>query len=172
MVEELHEAFPPQMIKKHKDAVDAHRLENEILATKVANRLVNRLGPSTALDMTEEEGAALGQVAAAFLVAERLLDLRTLWDDLDKAKIDEKARIQLFAITANTVSAATDCVAMNGSSATERCGTTKNSSDRAGNANVPISAIGTRSVSRTAYLVCTPTRARVDIRRPPSGARG
>ncbi|MBW0144205.1 NAD-glutamate dehydrogenase [Sphingomicrobium clamense] len=103
MVEELHAAFPPQMIEKHREAVDEHRLENEILATKVANRLVNRLGPSTALDMTEEEGAALGQVAAAFLVAERMLDLRSLWEALDTAKIDEQARIALFAITARTV---------------------------------------------------------------------
>ena len=103
MADELHAAFPAPMIKKHRAAVDAHRLENEILATKVANRLVNRLGPSTALDMTEEEGAALGQVAAAFLVAERMLDLRSLWDALDRAKIDEQARIQLFAIAAKSI---------------------------------------------------------------------
>ncbi|WP_265569823.1 NAD-glutamate dehydrogenase [Sphingomicrobium nitratireducens] len=103
MEAELFAAFPKPMIAKHKDAVAHHRLENEIIATKVANRLVNRLGPSVALDMTEEEGAALGQVVAAFLVAERLLDLKTLWKRIEEAQIDEQARIELFATAAKSI---------------------------------------------------------------------
>jgi hypothetical protein len=63
---ELYEAFPKPMRKPHADAIRAHRLRNEILATRVANRLVNRLGPSVALDMTEEEGASLASVVTAF----------------------------------------------------------------------------------------------------------
>ena len=50
------------MRKKHADAIRAHRLRHQIIATKVANRLVNRLGPSLPLDMTEEEGVGLPQV--------------------------------------------------------------------------------------------------------------
>ena len=50
------------MRKAHADAIRAHRLRNEIIATKVANRLVNRLGPGVAFDLTEEEGASLQQV--------------------------------------------------------------------------------------------------------------
>ena len=63
------------MRKSEADAIRAHRLRNEIVATKVANRLVNRLGPGVAYDLVEEEGVSLQQVVAAFLVAERLLDL-------------------------------------------------------------------------------------------------
>ncbi|HJR83346.1 MAG TPA: NAD-glutamate dehydrogenase domain-containing protein, partial [Sphingomicrobium sp.] len=61
---ELLDAFPKPMRKPHADAIRAHRLGNEILATRVANRVVNRLGPSAALDLTEEEGASLAQVIA------------------------------------------------------------------------------------------------------------
>ena len=43
---ELYDAFPKPMRKPHAEAIRAHRLRNEILATRVANRLVNRLGPS------------------------------------------------------------------------------------------------------------------------------
>ena len=71
------------MRKAHADAIRAHRLRNEIVATKVANRLVNRLGPGVAFDLTEEEGASLQQVVAAFLVAERLLDLDKLWSEIE-----------------------------------------------------------------------------------------
>ena len=59
---QLFDAFPKPMRKAHADAIRAHRLRNEIVATKVANRLVNRLGPGVAFDLTEEEGASLQQV--------------------------------------------------------------------------------------------------------------
>ena len=100
---ELLEAFPKPMRKPHADAIRAHRLCNEILATRVANRMVNRLGPSAALDLTEEEGASLAQVIAAFLVAERLLDLPKLWKEIEETALPELVRVELFAIAGNSV---------------------------------------------------------------------
>jgi glutamate dehydrogenase len=102
---QLFEAFPKPMRKAHHEAIRTHRLRNEILATKVANRFVNRLGPGVALDMTEEEGASLGQVIAAFLVAERLLDLDNLWSEIEEAALPESVRIELFSIAAGSVRA-------------------------------------------------------------------
>jgi len=72
---QLFEAFPETDAQGPASAIRAHRLRDEIIATKVVNRLVNRLGPGVAFDLTEEEGSSLEQVIAAFLVAERLLDL-------------------------------------------------------------------------------------------------
>jgi glutamate dehydrogenase len=102
---ELFEAFPRPMRKTHAEAIRAHRLRNEIIGTKVANRLVNRLGPGAAFDLTEEEGASLQQVVAAFLVAERLLDLDKLWAQIEQAELPETVRIELFSIAASTVRA-------------------------------------------------------------------
>ncbi|GLR46545.1 glutamate dehydrogenase [Sphingomonas astaxanthinifaciens DSM 22298] len=103
MEEQLLEAFPAPMRRKHRQSILAHRLRHEIVATKVANRFVNRLGPSIALDLTEEEGCSQGQVVAAFLTAERLLQLDRLWDRLDAAPVSEAARLSLFAIAAQSV---------------------------------------------------------------------
>ncbi len=100
---ELMAAFPEPMQKSQADAIRAHRLRHQIIATKVANRFVNRLGPSLPHDMTEEEGVGLPQVIAAYLAAERLLDLKSLWAKIEQAKVDETARIQLFAIAAKTI---------------------------------------------------------------------
>ncbi len=100
---ELFAAFPKQMRTAHADAIRAHRLRNEIIGTRVANRIVNRLGPVAALDMTEEEGASLGQVVIAFLVAERLLDLDKLWEKMEHADLPESVRVELFAIAARSV---------------------------------------------------------------------
>ena len=93
------------VLELHADAIRAHRLRNEIVATKVANRLVNRLGPGVAYDLTEEEGASLQQVISAFLVAERLLDLDKLWREIEDEPLPETVRIELFSIAAATVRA-------------------------------------------------------------------
>ncbi len=102
---ELFEAFPKPMRKTHAESIRAHRLRNEIIGTKVANRLVNRLGPGIAFDMTEEEGASLQQVVSAFLVAERLLDLDNLWTEIEEAVLPETVRIELFSIAAACIRA-------------------------------------------------------------------
>ena len=100
---ELMAAFPEPMQKKQGEAIRVHRLRHQIVATKVANRLVNRLGPSLPLDMTEEEGVGLPQVIVAYLVAERMLDLESLWAKIERAEMPELRRIELFAIAAKTI---------------------------------------------------------------------
>ena len=100
---QLFAAFPKPMQKAHGDAIRTHRLRHEILATKVANRIVNRLGPSIPLSLTEEEGTSLGQVATAFLAAEHLLELPKLWERIESAAVPEAVRIELFQVAARSV---------------------------------------------------------------------
>jgi glutamate dehydrogenase len=102
---QLFDAFPKAMRKAHAESIRAHRLRNEIVATKIANRLVNRLGPGVAFDLTEEEGASPQQVVAAFLVAERLLDLDELWEKIERDDLPETVRIEIFSIAAASVRA-------------------------------------------------------------------
>lgn len=99
---ELFNAFPQPMRKAHAAAIRAHRLRHDIVATKVANRLVNRLGPGVAFDLIEEEGASLQQVIVAFLVAERLLDLDKMWAQIEEEALPEAVRVELFTIAAAT----------------------------------------------------------------------
>ena len=100
---QLFAAFPKPMQKAHADAIRSHRLRHEILATKVANRIVNRLGPSIPINLSEEEGVSLGQVATAFLVAEQILGLPNLWKRIEEAEIPEALRIELLQIAARSV---------------------------------------------------------------------
>src|ERR1051326_5415629 len=69
---ELCDAFPETMQKRHGDAILQHRLRPESTPPKTAMRLVNRLGITAPFALAEEEGASFGQVAAAFVAAERL----------------------------------------------------------------------------------------------------
>ena len=93
---ELIAAFPPQMQEVYEGEITHHRLRREIIATKLANRIVNRLGPVVPFELCEEEGVSLAQVAAAFVAAERLLDLGTTWGLLDGTAMPEPLRLDLF----------------------------------------------------------------------------
>jgi glutamate dehydrogenase len=82
LLPDLHDAFPHAMRKKFGDAIDQHRLRGEIIATKLANRVVNRLGVLHPFELAEEEGAAMADIAAMFVVVERLYDLDKLWTEI------------------------------------------------------------------------------------------
>ncbi|MGI8943154.1 MAG: NAD-glutamate dehydrogenase [Qipengyuania sp.] len=92
----LIEAFPEPMQSKFKAQILNHRLRRELVATKLANRMVNRLGMVIPFELAEEEGATLDQVATVFVIAEKLFDLPELWAELDIAAMPEKARLLLF----------------------------------------------------------------------------
>lgn len=93
---ELLAAFPDAMVKAHGDAVLTHQLRNEIVATKIANRVINRMGLIHPFELAEEEGVGMSDIAETFVVAEKLFDLPQLWADIDAAKISETARLNLY----------------------------------------------------------------------------
>ncbi len=100
---QLFAAFPKPMVKAHADAIRHHRLRDEILATKVANRLRQPARARAAFDLTEEEGASLQQVITAFLVAEQLLDLDKLWAQIEQASLPESVRSNCSRSPSRTV---------------------------------------------------------------------
>jgi glutamate dehydrogenase len=93
---ELLDAFPKTMQERHREAILQHRLRREIIATKIANRFVNRLGITAIFTLAEEEGASFGQAAAAFVAAERLFGMREFWEELDTVDLPEQVRLELF----------------------------------------------------------------------------
>jgi len=101
--DDLHNAFPVEMRRRFEPAIDAHRLRREIIATKLANRLVNRLGLAAPFTLAEEEGASLAQIAGGFAVMERLFNLGDLWRDIDEATMAEATRLTLFTRVSQAV---------------------------------------------------------------------
>src|SRR3546814_17253507 len=58
MIDELAASFPPAMQKSHAQAIQDHQLRGEIIATELANRIVNRLGIIHPFDLAEEAGCS------------------------------------------------------------------------------------------------------------------
>ena len=96
MIPDLRAKFPPAMRERFADAIDQHRLRGEIVATILANRVVNRLGILHPFELAEEEGASLSDIAAMFWVAEQMFGLDALWREIEQASISEDGRIALF----------------------------------------------------------------------------
>ena len=105
MDDEVLAAFPPAMVQAHRDAILAHKLRNEIVATKLANRMINRMGLIHPFELAEEEGVGMGEVTEAFAVAERLLNIAALWDAIDAAEISELTRLRLYGDVASELRA-------------------------------------------------------------------
>ena len=96
LVPMLVEAFPETMQAEWRDDILAHRLRHELVATKLANRVINRLGLVHPFELAEEEGVGLAEVASAFVCAEELLGVGAIWAAIDASRMGEEARLSLL----------------------------------------------------------------------------
>ena len=62
---ELGRYFPKAIAEKYPDALEKHRLRREIIATQLANSMINRGGPSLVVRIADQTGAAPADIAAA-----------------------------------------------------------------------------------------------------------
>ena len=97
LVGDLHAAFPKALVARFVGAIDGHRLRRELIATKLANQIVNRGGIPLAFELAEELGASLAQVAGAFVAARELFYLRTIWRAIDASTASATVQIALHA---------------------------------------------------------------------------
>ena len=95
--------FPEMMQGPFRKRILTHRLRPQIVATVVANRIVNRMGIVHPFELAEEEGAGLDRVAAAFVSACDLLEMDVVWAAIDGASMPEAARVMLFQQAASAL---------------------------------------------------------------------
>jgi glutamate dehydrogenase len=75
--------FPAVLVERFREAIPAHRLRREIIATVVANDLVNRAGITFLHDLRERTGRSVGDVARAYSIAKRIFALDALWAEIN-----------------------------------------------------------------------------------------
>ena len=71
--------FPPMLVDRFGPAISKHRLRREIIATVVANDLVNRGGITFMAEMRERTGRNAGDVARAYAIVREIFALEGLW---------------------------------------------------------------------------------------------
>jgi len=96
---ELERYFPKEMSQRYDEALHAHRLRREIIATQLTNSMINRGGATLIVRIADQTGAAPAAIAAAFAAVRNsfdLIGLNTAIDGLDN-KISGKAQLDLYA---------------------------------------------------------------------------
>jgi len=80
---DLERYFPPPLPERYQEAMSQHRLRREIIATVVANQLVDRAGTTFAFRLGEETGASPARLARAYAAAREVFEMRSFWERVE-----------------------------------------------------------------------------------------
>ena len=95
LADDLERYFPPPLPERYADRMEGHRLKREIIATVVANQLVDRAGTTFSFRLSEETGAPPAVLARAYATAREVLEMRSFWDAVEKLDNQVPAQTQL-----------------------------------------------------------------------------
>ncbi len=93
--DDLRRYFPPPLPERYGPEMRAHRLRREIIATVVANQLVDRAGTTYVFRLQEETGASAAGLARAFAVAREVFQMRSYWEQVEALDNRVAAKVQL-----------------------------------------------------------------------------
>lgn len=90
--------FPEALREKYRKEIYNHKLKREIIATTMANSLVNRMGPTFIKTRMSKTGATCDEVAKAYIVVRDAFGLRHLWDTIESLDNEVPAEVQTKAM--------------------------------------------------------------------------
>jgi glutamate dehydrogenase len=99
LARELGRYFPKAIDVRFPDALEHHRLRREIIATHLANSMINRGGPSLIVRIADQTGAAPSSIASAFAAVRDSYGMTALNGAIDRLdnKIPGKLQLDLYA---------------------------------------------------------------------------
>ncbi|WP_353292891.1 NAD-glutamate dehydrogenase [Thalassolituus maritimus] len=75
-------AFPDALNKKFADSINSHRLRSEIIATQLANDMVNHMGITFVNRLRDSTGATIVDIARAYVTARDTFSLHEHWAEI------------------------------------------------------------------------------------------
>jgi len=99
LARELSQYFPREVQDKFPTAVEFHRLRREIIATSLANAVINRGGPACVVRLIDETDADIPTIVMAYVAVDECYGLKWLSDAIDAldACIDGQVQLSLYA---------------------------------------------------------------------------
>jgi glutamate dehydrogenase len=99
LARELERYFPQEMSNLFPEALHAHRLRREIIATQLTNSMINRGGATLVVRIADQTGASAASIAAAFAAVRQSYDMISLNSEIDALdnKISGKTQLDLYA---------------------------------------------------------------------------
>lgn len=97
---DLARYFPRPLRKRFPEAIGRHRLRREIIATSVANSIINRAGITFVQEIQDEVEASAGDIARAYVATREIFGLRALWNAVEALDNQVPARSQIVVLDA------------------------------------------------------------------------
>ena len=91
----LVEAFPKILQEKFSAQMEQHPLRGEIIATKLTNNIINDMGMNFVFRIQEETGAAIDEIANAYVIVKSIFGLESLWREIETLDAYIDAQMQL-----------------------------------------------------------------------------
>ncbi len=95
LLPDLMRYFPKVLQQRYPQHIAEHRLRREIVATQVANQMVNLSGISFDNRMTEDTGAGVVDVMRAWVAARDIYGVVEVWDQIESVQHDVRIDTQL-----------------------------------------------------------------------------
>ncbi len=86
--------FPTPLQQKYKKAIGGHRLRREIIATRVTNSMINRVGGTFVHHFSERSGFLSSIIARAYIITREAFAIRGLWRAIESLDNVVPASIQ------------------------------------------------------------------------------
>ena len=83
LAREVYTAFPSVLVEQFPEAIGNHRLRREIIATQVANHLVDMMGISYVYRLQQTTGATAPEIARAYAVSRDVFDVSRYWEMIE-----------------------------------------------------------------------------------------
>ena len=95
---ELEDYFPQPLREQFSDLMPEHRLWREIIATRVTNSIVNRMGAHFPTRLQEDTGANPATIAKAYTVVREIFQARDYWACVEAMDNQVDADLQTRAV--------------------------------------------------------------------------
>ncbi|WP_136067143.1 NAD-glutamate dehydrogenase [Modicisalibacter radicis] len=94
----LERAFPKTLVERFHEDMYGHRLKREIVATQIANDLVDHMGIVFVRRLIDTTGASRADIARAYVIARDSFNLEGLWQQIEALdnRIDSGIQYQMM----------------------------------------------------------------------------
>jgi glutamate dehydrogenase len=91
----LVNAFPKQLQDRYQSQMQGHPLRSEIIATKLANVMINDMGFNFVFRLQEETGSSVSEIAKAYSIVKAVFGMDDVSDEIEQLDNQISADVQL-----------------------------------------------------------------------------
>ena len=91
---ELYSAFPEVLVERFAEDIGRHRLRREIVATQIANHMIDMMGITHVHRVGLTTGASAPEIARAYLISRDVFDINSYWQLIESMDYNLSSSMQ------------------------------------------------------------------------------